>query len=241
MYEPERPADETLAAPPKIRPIWLLGGGAAAIAFGVCALLSLCAAVPIVWLTVQRNNQQAETTQVAIGRQTEQAATNTPNPTRTPIGGIGTQAVPTMIPLPTQGGIATQPGFATAVMPGGNPIPGNVLPPDQAVRTYYQMVSQQRYDLSWNMLTDTFKQKYNCCAPNYNYSGYTSWWDSVDYVDFGSVNTVSQSGDRAVVYAETFYVMTTGERSSMDSTPYIELIYDTTLGGWRFNDKRAAP
>jgi hypothetical protein len=239
MYEPERPTDETLVAPPKIRPIWLLGGGAAAIAFGVCALLSLCAAVPIVWLTIQRNNQQVETTQVAIGQQTEQAASATPNPTRTPLGGIGTQAVPTMIPLPTQGDIATQAGVPTVSVPGS--VPANVLPPDQAVRTYYQMVSQQRYDLSWNMLTDTFKQKFNCCAPTYNYTGYTSWWDSVDYVDFGNVNTVSQSGDRAVVYAETFYVMTTGERSSVDSSPYIELIYDTAAGMWRFNDKRAAP
>jgi hypothetical protein len=238
MYEPERPVDETLATAPKIRPIWLLGGGAAAIAFGVCALLSLCVAVPIVWLTVQRNNQQAESTQVAIGQQTEQAITVTPNPTRTP-SGLGTQAVPTMIPLPTQGGIGTQSGFSTVSAPGS--IPANVLPPDQAVRTYYQMVSQQRYDLSWNMLSDNFKQKFNCCSPNYNYSGYTSWWDSVNYVDFGSVSTVSQNGDRAVVYAETFYVMNTGERSSADSNPYIELIYDTSAGGWRFEDKRAAP
>jgi hypothetical protein len=239
MYEPQPAPDETLAAPPKIRPIWLLGGGAAAIAFGVCALLSLCAAVPIVWLTIQRNNQQVETTQVAIGRQTEQAATSTPNPTRTPVGGIGTQAVPTMISLPTQGGIATQPGVPVVSTQGS--IPANVLPPDQAVRTYYQMVSQQRYDLSWAMLTDQFKQKFNCCAPNYNYTGYTAWWDSVDYVDFGSVNTISQSGDRAVVYAEVYFVMNDGRRSSVDSNPYFELSYDSAAGMWRFNDKRAAP
>src|SRR5262249_32879002 len=115
------------------------------------------------------------------------------------------------------------------------------LPPDQAVRTYYQMVSQQRYDLSWNMLTDAFKQKFNCCAPNYNYTGYTNWWDSVDTVDFGNVNVVSQSGDRAVVYAETYIVMNDGRRSSVDGNPYFELIYDPVAGMWRFNDKRSAP
>jgi hypothetical protein len=236
MYEPERPAEVTQTVS-KIRPAWLLGGGAAAIAFGVCALLSLCAAVPLVWLTVQRNNQQAEETQVAVVRQTEQGITLTPNPTRTPAG-LVTQAVPTLIAVSTQAvPVQTQAGVPVATQ--GGSLPGNVLPPDQAVRTYYQMVSQQRYDLSWAMLSENFKQKFNCCAPNYNYSGYTAWWDSVDYVDFGSVNTVSQSGNRAVVYAETYFVMTDGRRSSVDSNPYIELIYDTASGGWRFEDKRA--
>jgi hypothetical protein len=63
----------------------------------------------------------------------------------------------------------------------------------------------------------------------------------VDYVDFGSVSIVSQSGDRAVVYAETYFVMTDGRRSSVDSNPYFELVYDPAAGMWRFNDKRAAP
>ena len=116
-----------------------------------------------------------------------------------------------------------------------------MLPPDQAVRSYYQFVSQQRYDVTWQMLTDAFKQKFNCCAPNYNYSGYVDWWNSVSTVDFGQVRTVSQTGDRAVVYAELYYVMNTGDRSGMDSAPYIELVYDAASGAWRFDDKRANP
>ena len=113
------------------------------------------------------------------------------------------------------------------------------LAPDQAVRSYFQFVSQQRYDVTWQMLTDAFKQKFNCCAPNYNYSGYVDWWNSVNNVEFGQVQTVSQSGDRAVVYAELYYVMNTGDRSGMDNTPYIALVYDSTSGSWRFDDKRA--
>ena len=77
MGEPPPPAEVTEVVP-KIRPIWLLGGGALAIALGVCALLSLLVAVPLVWLTVQRSNQSVETTQVAIGQQTQQAASATP-------------------------------------------------------------------------------------------------------------------------------------------------------------------
>jgi hypothetical protein len=36
-----------------------------------------------------------------------------------------------------------------------------------------------------------------------------------------------------------FYVMTTGQRSTMINDPYIELVYDSSLNAWRFNDKRA--
>jgi len=113
--------------------------------------------------------------------------------------------------------------------------------PDQAVKDYYTLVSQGRYDLGWSMLTDRFKQKFNCCSPNYNYTGYVQWWDSVNTVEFGNVKTVSQNGDRAVVYAEIYYVMNNGQQSSLVSDPYIELVYDSTLNTWRFDDKRATP
>jgi hypothetical protein len=114
------------------------------------------------------------------------------------------------------------------------------MPPDQAVRIYFQLVGQGRYDLTWNVLTDAFKQKFNCCAPTYNYSDYAAWWDSVNVVEFGDVHTVSQSNDRAVVYAELYYIMNDGQRSSVDSSTYIELAYDAVVG-WRFDDKRDAP
>jgi hypothetical protein len=111
--------------------------------------------------------------------------------------------------------------------------------PDQAVRDYYALVSQGRYDLGWSMLTDVFKQKFNCCAPNYNYTDYVKWWDSVNTVEFGNVKTVSQNGDHAVVYAEFYYLMNDGRRSSLVGDPYIALVYDTSLNTWRFDDKRA--
>ena len=113
--------------------------------------------------------------------------------------------------------------------------------PDQAVKNYYALVSQGRYDLGWSMLTDAFKQKFNCCAPNYNYTDYVKWWDSVNTVEFRNVKTVSQNGDKAVVYAEFSYVMNDGRRSSLVGDPYIALVYDSTLNTWRFDDKRATP
>ncbi len=167
-------------------------------------------------------NNDPQTTQVAFQRATQQGGTVVA-PTLTPLPALPTRtqlAAPTVIPLATQ---------SNAVRPA----------PEQAVRTYYDLVSQQRYDASWGLLTESFKQRFNCCAPNYNYSGYTDWWNSVDRVEFGDVRTVTQNGDRAVVYAEMYYLMNSGQRSGMSANPYIELLYDATLGTWRIEDTRA--
>ena len=104
--------------------------------------------------------------------------------------------------------------------------------------TYYALVSDNRYDQSWSLLTDEFKQIFNCCAPQYNYSGYTEWWDSVDHVEFGDVYTVSQTENRAVVYADLRYHMVEGGVSE-DQQPYIALVYDPTRNAWLFNNKSA--
>lgn len=136
----------------------------------------------------------------------------------------GTLAPPPLpLPLPAQSGAVSTPATA----------------PDQAVKDYYALVSQGRYDLGWSMLTDAFKQKFNCCAPNYNYTDYVKWWDTVNTVDIRSVKTVSQTGDHAVVYVEFAYVMNDGRRSALIGDPYIALVYNPTLNTWQFDDKRA--
>ena len=209
----------------RIRPLWLIGGGVTVMVLGVCALLSLSAAGVIIWLTLGRSSNATQATQVALQRQTEPGVT-----VASPTISIPTPllAISTLPPPPTWISGATQ---NTALRSA----------PEQAVRTYYQLVSQQRYDLTWPLLTDAFKQKFNCCSPTFNYTGYVSWWDSVNYVDFGDVRTVSESGERAVVYAELYFVMNSGERSAVDSNPYIALVYDAATGTWRFDDKRAFP
>ena len=162
----------------------------------------------------------------------------TARPTRTPIL-LNNTVQPTQLPLvstlqppPLPLAVPTQIGVVN-INPNSTP--------DQAVKDYYTLVSQGRYDLGWSMLTDTFKQKFNCCAPNYNYTDYVKWWDSVNIVEFGNVKTVSQNGDHAVVYAEFYYLMNDGRRSALVGDPYIALVYDPTLNTWRFDDKRATP
>ncbi len=166
----------------------------------------------------------------------------TARPTRTPIAfGTGvqlTQLSPagTLPPPPLSIGVPTPLNIGTSI----GVVNTSSTTPDQAVKNYYLLVSQGRYDLGWSMLTDTFKQKFNCCAPNYNYTDYVKWWDSVNTVEFGDVKTVSQNGDHAIVYTEIYYIMNTGAKSSLVGDPYIALVYDSTLNMWRFDDKRAS-
>ncbi len=207
-----------------IRPIWLIGGGAALVTMGLCALFSVLTAVGLIWFSSERSTNTNDSTQAVIVSRTEGAATN-----------VASETSIAPSPLPP---LNTQPPSTAAVLATQAP---SRPPPEQAVRTYYELVSQQRYDLTWALLTDSFKQRFNCCAPNYNYSGYTQWWDSVNYVDFGDVRTVSQNGDRAVVYAELYWVMNTGVRSGISGNPYIEVVYDNASGAWRIDDTRATP
>ena len=122
----------------------------------------------------------------------------------------------------------------STALPTPLPIPSPAVGPDQVVIDYYNLVSDGRYDESWPLLSDNFKQIFNCCAPNYNYSGYVEWWDSVDHVEFGPVRTVTQANNRAVVYAELFYHMVEGGVSE-DRAPYFELLFDGEA--WRFENK----
>lgn len=207
---------------PPIRPIWIIGASAGLVILGICAIVSVCAAIPIIWFTVQTSTNATRATESAWVRQTERAPTPANTVTATPLTLLTTQQ-PTPIVFSTSTQITLRPA------------------PDEAVKTYYQLVSQGRYDLTWSLLTDAFKQKFNCCAPNYNYTDYVGWWDSVNYVDFGDVHTVSQTGDQALVYAEIYYIMNTGDRSSVVNDPYIQLVYDAASSSWRFEDKRSFP
>ena len=208
--------------PPRIRPIWLIGGGALLAVLAVCALISVAAAAVLIWFSSSISSNTVPTRPAVVQHPTQAITALAPSPL--PVINTAPPAISTMLPASTPTQVLS---FSSA--------------PDQAVRTYFQLVSQKRYDLTWPMLSGAFKQKFNCCAPNYDYLGYVTWWNSVNHVEFGTVSTVSQTSDRAVVYAELYFVMNTGVRSSLDTDPYIELAYDAASGSWRFNDKRASP
>lgn len=165
-------------------------------------------------------------------------------PTATPPQPTLASSTRTPIPLPNDprptqlGVLSTLPPPPIAVSTSIGAVTTSTTP-DQAVRTYYALVSSGRYDLSWAQLTDTFKQKFNCCAPAYNYTDYVAWWDTVNTIELNEVTIISQNGNRAVVYVQMIYLMNNGQHSSVINDPYIELVYDSALATWRFEDKRA--
>lgn len=213
-------------SPIQIRPIWLIGGGAALVVLGICALISVAVMVGLIWYSNQITDRAVEATAILYQRQTAQAVPPSPRAT-------SAASEPTSLPI---FGTLPPPPIFSAV-----PLSTASIRPDETIRRYYEWVSQGRYDLTWPLLTEAFKQKFNCCAPNYNYAEYVNWWDSVNTVEFGTVTIVSQSGERAVVYAELYYVMNTGAKSSVDRDPYFALIYDPVSGNWRLDDKRGTP
>jgi len=231
MYTPPPPPpdESTLPQQPRIRPIWLIGGTAALVILGVCALISVAAAALLIWFSSSiSSSSNIPPTRVVVAQNPTQVLTAV---APTPLPPINTA-----LPFVTVPSFVTAPPFVTAT-----PALSLSAAPDQAVRSYFQLVSQKRYDLTWPLLTNAFKQKFNCCAPNYDYLGYITWWNSVNHVDFGTVSTISQDANRAIVYAELYYVMNTGARSGVDSNPYFELLYDSFSATWQLNDKRAAP
>lgn len=190
---------------------------------GLVVIVLLCAGCNLSTTEVATLPTATATIEVTLAR-----ATRTPIPLPNQVRPTPLVVLSTLPPPPITGALPTQIGAVTAA-----------VTPDQAVRDYYALVSQGRYDLSWAQLTDNFKQKFNCCAPSYNYTDYVQWWDSVNTVEFKEVTILSQSGDRAVVYVQMTYLMNNGQRSSIVNDPYIELRYDPALGSWRFEDKRA--
>lgn len=158
-------------------------------------------------------------------------STSRPSPTRTPTQTLATATaadaratITAAVALPP----TLLPTLTLTTRPSGDPA--------DTVREYYRLVSAEQLDATWMMLSDDFKEIFNCCAPDYNYEGYIQWWTSVDRVELNGLRTVSQSGNRAVVYVELGYRMKAGSVSE-DSEPYIELVYDPTRATWLFDDK----
>jgi hypothetical protein len=199
---------------PKIRPLWI---AIASALFVLCAGVAICTAIFGVGMNVilsprvqatERPTSQSVPTQVVIA----------------PTVAVISSGLPTQIPLPN----------ATNVNSAPLPAPINTGDPANTVRTYYQWVDANRYDLTWPMLSAHFKDVFNCCAPNYNYGGYTDWWNSVDRVEAVDVRTVQQDSGRAVVYMELHYWMKAGGQSI--DRGYIHLVSDP-VAGWLFDNK----
>ncbi len=205
----------------QIRPLWIaIGAGL----LTMCAGVALCTAIFGVSMTAILSPKNPPTAESTIARTPTQIAA-------APTMSITLAARPSQIPLPG----APLPPPPPLVTPINNfPIGAIFADPANAVRSYYQWIDANRYDLTWPLLSENFKQIFNCCAPNYNYSEYAAWWDSVDRIEATDVRTVEQNGERAVVYMELHYWMKAGGESI--DRAYMHLIADP-VAGWIFDNK----
>jgi len=199
---------------PKIRPIWIAIASAVLV---FCGGIAICTAVLGIGMNVILSPRVPPTALTTLRQPTAQVMIS-------PTAAVTLASTPSQIPMPN----------ATSVGSVPIPLPANAADPASAVRTYYQWVDANRYDLTWPMLSNRFKDLFNCCVPNYNYTGYVDWWDSVDRVETVDVRTVQQSGDRAIVYMELRYWMKAGGQSV--DRGYIHLVYDP-VSGWLFDNK----
>lgn len=113
---------------------------------------------------------------------------------------------------------------------------------DQAVRDYYAAVSAHQYDISWPMLSYSFKQSVHCCTMtgDFDFQEYVAWWDTVARVEVSQVWVVEQSAQTARVYADLRYVKKNGAASYDPAYIYLTLDSKTPYPAWVITRVRPA-
>ena len=104
--------------------------------------------------------------------------------------------------------------------------------PDQFIRYYYSKINQRNYQLTWSLLSDSFKYANNG-ADQGGFLEYANFWDSVRRVDIFGVTITSQSGGYAGVNVNMQYSYYSG--AIISNLQPFNLIYDYNRGTWLFN------
>lgn len=102
--------------------------------------------------------------------------------------------------------------------------------PENFVREHYILLNNREYTKTWNRISSQFKSELS------GYSEYQQWWNSVREIKIGDIKQVSQSGDRAIVDAELWYVKHDG-KTYKDSKNRIYLIWSNDNNSWLFERK----
>jgi serine/threonine protein kinase, bacterial len=122
------------------------------------------------------------------------------------------------------GAVATkQPDFK----PSSEPVR---ISPDTAILKHYQLIQNNQLDQSWTDLSTSF-QGSNLAQ---GFQEYKKWWNSVNRIDIGRVETVDNSVSSAVVKADLSYTLKSG-RVMSDQKKYIYLVWDNDK--WLINGK----
>ncbi len=145
---------------------------------------------------------------------------------------------PTGVP-PTDTPPASPQPYATPIIQYPNPVPAySPLYADQFIYYYFNNINQRNYQVTWSLLTDSFKFANNTAGEG-GFLGYANFWDSVLRVDIFGVTITSHTGNFAVVSVNMRYNYRDGNVVSNLQT--YNLVYDAGRGTWLFNSFTPIP
>lgn len=104
--------------------------------------------------------------------------------------------------------------------------------PGDFIRRYYSLINDRAYTTTFEMLSNSFKDRFHCCNPNgsYQIGPYMDWWNTIDRVTVLSVDTERWSSDFAQVTIQIRYDRADG--STVNSTHSFDLIPDASGDSW---------
>jgi hypothetical protein len=105
------------------------------------------------------------------------------------------------------------------------------IAPDKAIENYYQLINQRQYASAWTVLSPGFQTR----RPDINYNTYTQWWNSVDFVEIGSIDIIEKSENKAIVNAKLKYLMKNGTQYDDKSGRFTVVL--NSDGKWLIDDK----
>ena len=137
---------------------------------------------------------------------------------------LPSEVAPALMITPTENISTLTPTSAPTFTP-------TVIPPaSDAVIFYYSQVSADNFELTWNLLSDSYKATVNKTG----FGPYQDYWSSVDRVTVGSITTSYDDGRTAVIIVDLTYYYRDG-RVIQANGREIDLIYDTQRQTWLIN------
>jgi hypothetical protein len=97
------------------------------------------------------------------------------------------------------------------------------------VKTHYQLLNNRDYKATWNRLSTRFQRKSK---------DYLEWWDKVNSIQVGTIKSISQNNEAAIVDAEISYEMKDG-RTKQDENRRIHLLWNQSRNAWEIDNKTA--
>ena len=107
------------------------------------------------------------------------------------------------------------------------------ISPENFIRKHYSNLNNRDYYSTWQSLTTEFKNK------STTFDDYQEWWNSVDHINIGYIQTLEQSNDTALVDVQLSYSMKMGT-VYQDPKSKIYLVWDKYSNNWLVKDKQAS-